>query len=335
MGTPDGTEKSLRAFIDANHQEQVQLLADMVRVPTDNPPGDCAPHAKRTARLLEKIGRRVEHHPPSADAAGVNAMLSATNLVVRRRFGNGPVIALNAHGDVVPPGEGWTRDPYGAEIVDGEIYGRGVAVSKSDFATYTWAMLALETVAEGLGGTVELHFTYDEETGGTIGPQWLLEKGITRPDYAVSASFGYSVITAHNGCLHLEAEVRGRQSHAAMPHTGVNALEAATSVLAAIYEFRARCGETRSQVAGIGSPTVVGLIEGGVNTNVVPDLVRLRIDRRMIPEEDADAVEAELVALIEEAAARTPGASSSVRRILLAQPLVPLSGTDRIAGPLA
>jgi acetylornithine deacetylase/succinyl-diaminopimelate desuccinylase-like protein len=333
MGTPDGTEKSLRAFIDANHQEQVQFLADMVRVPTDNPPGDCAPHAERTARLLEKIGPRVERHPVPTDAAGANAMLSATNLVVRRRFGNGPVIALNAHGDVVPPGEGWTRDPYGAEIVDGEMYGRGVAVSKSDFATYTWAMLALETVAEGLGGTVELHFTYDEETGGTIGPQWLLEKGITRLDYAVSAGFGYGVITAHNGCLHLEAEVRGRQAHAAMPHTGVDALEAATGVLAAIYEYRARCGETRSQVAGIGSPTVVvGLIEGGVNTNVVPDLVRLRIDRRMIPEEDADAVEAEIVALIEEAAARTPGASSSVRRILLAQPLVPLSGTDRIAG---
>ena len=137
MGTPDGTEMSLRAFVDANHQEQVQFLSDMVRVPTDNPPGDCAPHAERTAKLLEKIGLTVERHPVPADEAGANAMLSATNLVVRRRFGDGPVIALNAHGDVVPPGEGWTRDPYCAEIVDGEMYGRGVAVSKSDFATYT------------------------------------------------------------------------------------------------------------------------------------------------------------------------------------------------------
>ena len=336
MGTPDGTEKSLGAFIDTNHQEQVRFLADMVRVPTDNPPGDCAPHAERTARLLEKIGLRVERHPVPADEARANTMLSATNLVVRRRFGDGPVIALNAHGDVVPPGEGWSRDPYGAEILDGEMYGRGVAVSKSDFATYTWALLALETVAEGLGGTVELHFTYDEETGGTIGPQWLLEKGITRPDYAISAGFGYGVVTTHNGCLHLEAEIRGRQAHAAMPHTGVDALEAATGVLAAIYEYRTRCGETRSQVAGIDSPTVVvGLIEGGVNTNVVPDLVSLRIDRRVIPEEDADTVEAEITTLIEKAAARTPGASSAVRRILLARPLVPLPGTDRIADPLA
>src|SRR3546814_9827537 len=69
-------------------------------------------------------------------------MIAATNRVVRKKFGDGPVIALNAHGDVVSPGAGWTKDPYGAEIVDGWMYGRGVAVSKSDFATYAYALLA-------------------------------------------------------------------------------------------------------------------------------------------------------------------------------------------------
>src|SRR3546814_2591368 len=92
-------------------------------------------------------------------------MISCTNLIVRRRFGDGPTVALNAHGDVVPPGDGWTHEPYGGEIVDGVMYGRGVAVSKSDFATYAFALLALESVAERLAGTVELHLTYDEETG--------------------------------------------------------------------------------------------------------------------------------------------------------------------------
>ena len=102
-------------------------------------------------------------------------MVSCTNLLVRRRFGEGgPMIALNAHGDVVPPGEGWTKDPYGAEIVDGWMYGRGVAVSKSDFATYAFALLALEELERSgarLNGTVELHLTYDEEAGGEIGPR--------------------------------------------------------------------------------------------------------------------------------------------------------------------
>ena len=111
------------------------------RCPSDNPPGDCRRHAERAAELLEGQGFVVERHPVPEDQVRANGMISATNLVVRRRFGDGgPVIALNAHGDVVPPGEGWTTDPFGAEIVDGWMYGRGVAVSKSDFATYAWAL---------------------------------------------------------------------------------------------------------------------------------------------------------------------------------------------------
>ncbi len=118
-----------------------------------------------------------------AELVAAHGMVSATNLIVRRRFGDGPVVALNAHGDVVPPGEGWTADPYGAEIRDGWMYGRGVAVSKSDFATYAFALLALEQQASALRGTVELHFTYDEETGGEIGPALAARRGHQPPRY--------------------------------------------------------------------------------------------------------------------------------------------------------
>ena len=179
-----------------------------------------------------------------------HGMVSATNLVVRRRFGDGPVIALNAHGDVVPPGEGWTRDPYGAEVEDGWMYGRGVAVSKSDFATYAFALLALEAAGAPLAGTVELHLTYDEEAGGEIGPKWLLEEGISRPDYAIGAGFSYAVVNAHNGCLHLEVLVRGRSAHAAMPFTGIDALEAATHLLGALYAARKDLAARVSAIPG-------------------------------------------------------------------------------------
>ncbi len=135
--------------------------------------------ARRTPRarrqLLEAMGFAVERHAVPADRVRANGMVSCTNLVVRVRFGSGagPVIALNAHGDVVPPGLNWTADPYGAEVRDGFMYGRGVAVSKSDFATYAFALRALQAAAAAgarLDGTVELHFTYDEEAGGAIGP---------------------------------------------------------------------------------------------------------------------------------------------------------------------
>lgn len=330
-------QDSIRAFLDGEQGAQADFLAELVRMPSDNPPGDCRPHAGRTAELLRALGYEVELHAVPEALVRSHGMISVTNLVVRRRFGSGegPVIALNAHGDVVPPGEGWTRDPYGAEVVDGWMYGRGVAVSKSDFATYVWALRALEASGAPLSGTVELHLTYDEEAGGEVGPGFLLSEGITKPDLVLSAGFSYNVVTAHNGCLHLEVEVNGRSAHAAMPFTGVDALEAATAILSALYDWRKGLAAKTSDIAGIGSPQLtVGLIKGGINTNVVPDRVTLRLDRRMIPEENPAEAEAELRQVIADAAAAFPKARVEVRRILLAEPLKPLPGGERLVEAL-
>ena len=335
---------ALRAAIDREFAHQCDFLAELVKTPTDNPPGDCAAHAQRTQILLQQLGFAVEVYPLPAATVSAVGMISAVNLIVRQRFGeNGPCIALNAHGDVVPPGLGWTHDPYGAEVIDDPkhgptMYGRGVAVSKSDFATYAFALHALRELAKtdhSLQGAIELHFTYDEEAGGDIGPRWLLERGLSRPDYAICAGFSYAVTTAHNGCLHLEVTVRGRQGHAAMPESGIDALAAATQILQAIYDSRAALKSQRSAVPGIDHPTInVGLIAGGINTNVVPDRVSFRIDRRIIPEENVVAAEAQLRTLIEAAAGKCPGISIEIRRVLLALPLAQLPGAERLTRAL-
>ncbi len=322
----------LDAWIDAHFDEEVRFLQALVRVPTDTPPGDNAPHAERTAELLRGFGFDAEKHPVPDHAVRDYGMRSITNLVVRRRYGDGgedarPVIALNAHGDVVPPGEGWTHDPYGGEIVDGRMYGRATAVSKSDFASYTFAVRALESLGAPLRGGVELHFTYDEEFGGELGPGWLLRHGLTKPDYEIAAGFSYQVVTAHNGCLQMEVTVHGVMAHAAIPDTGVDALQGATKILAALYEQNARYASIRSQVPGITHPYLnVGRIEGGTNTNVVPGKVVLRLDRRMIPEEDPAEVEAEIRRVIDAAGRSYPGVKIEIKRLLLAQPLQPLPG---------
>jgi len=328
---PMSDAEIIKTLIDRSHPEQVRFLAELVRVPSDNPPGDCAAHAQRAAVLLEDLGFTVERHIVPESEVRAQGMISATNLIVRRRFGAGPTVALNAHGDVVPPGEGWTADPYGAQIRDGIMYGRGVAVSKSDFATYAFALKALEESGVALHGTVELHFTYDEEAGGLIGPGWLLEHELTRPDFVISAGFAYNVVVAHNGCLHLEVRLEGRSAHAARPDTGVDALEAATQLLSSLYTLRRTYSSIRSKVPGIEHPTlVVGLIQGGINTNVVPDVVTMRIDRRIIPEEDPQAVESALRAHIEKLCRSMPGIHLALRRILLAQPFRPMPGQERL-----
>ncbi|HEY0420219.1 MAG TPA: M20/M25/M40 family metallo-hydrolase, partial [Acetobacteraceae bacterium] len=192
--------------------------------------------------------------------------------------------------------------------------------------TYAFAALALDE-AGPLRGAVELHITYDEETGGELGPAWLLREGISRPDLAIGAGFSYGVTEAHNGCLHLEVEVRGRSAHAARPAAGVDALEAATGILAALYGWRKGLAARESAIAGIGAPQLtVGLISGGINTNVVPDRVVMRMDRRIVPEERPDAAQAELEEVIRRAAAAYPEAGLAIRRVLLAAPLTPMPG---------
>jgi acetylornithine deacetylase/succinyl-diaminopimelate desuccinylase-like protein len=328
-------------FLEREFIRQVEFLAELVRVPSDNPPGDCASAAERAHELLESLlDLEVEADVVPNAVAKANGMISATNLIVRRRFGRGgPTIALNAHGDVVAPGRGWTRDPFGAEIIDDPdhglvMFGRGVAVSKSDFATYTWALLALielEKQGTPLHGSVELHFTYDEETGGNIGPKRLLEQQLSKPDLVICAGFSYSVTSAHNGCLHLEVVINGKSGHAAIPSTGIDALEAATDVLNALYSHRDELSHKRSKVPGIDTPTLnVGLIQGGINTNVVPDRVTLRLDRRIIPEESAAAAETQLRTLIEASLAHRPEISLDINRILFAEPLLELPGAARM-----
>ncbi len=323
------TYQQLDAWIDAHFDEQVRFLQELIRVPTDTPPGHNAPHAERTAELLHEMGLEAEKYPvPEAEvrAAGLQ---SITNLLVRRRYGPGKTVLLNAHGDVVPPGEGWSKNPYGGEIENGKLYGRAAAVSKSDFATYAFAVRALEAVAQPKSGSVELLFTYDEEFGGEVGPAWLLKHKIIAPDLMIAAGFSYQVITAHNGCLQLEVTVRGRQAHAAIPDSGVDALQAAVRILNALYAQNTLYQQVRSAVAGITHPYLnVGLIAGGTNTNVIPGRVTFKLDRRMIPEEDPVQVEAALRQLIAEAAAQMPGITVDVKRILLAKAMTPLPGNQ-------
>jgi succinyl-diaminopimelate desuccinylase len=320
----------LDSWIDAHFDEETAFLQQLIRVPTDTPPGNNAPHAERTAELIKAFGFDAEKHPvPEAEVRGYG-MESITNLIVRRHYGNkgeGKTIALNAHGDVVPPGEGWTKDPYGGEIEGGKLYGRASAVSKCDFASFTFAVRALESLNAPLKGSVELHFTYDEEFGGEMGPGWLLKKGLTKPDLLIAAGFSYEVVTAHNGCLQMEVTVHGKMAHAAIPDTGVDALQGAVHILNALYAQNALYQQVTSKVEGIQHPYLnVGRIEGGTNTNVVPGKVMFKLDRRMIPEENPTEVEANIRKVIADAAAGCKGITVDIKRLLLANSMRPLPG---------
>jgi acetylornithine deacetylase/succinyl-diaminopimelate desuccinylase-like protein len=329
-------KEQIKQWIDTHFDEEVAFLQQVIRIPTDTPPGNNAPHADAVAGMVQDFGWNAERHAVPQQAVRDYGMQSITNLIVRRQYGQGgPTIALNAHGDVVPPGEGWTKPPYGGLIEDGYIYGRAAAVSKSDFATYVFAVRALEALGVPLKGAIELHFTYDEEFGGLLGPGWLLEQELTKPDFVIAAGFSYNIVTAHNACLQLEITVHGKAGHGAMPETAVDALQAANRILNAIYGQLTELKKIKSKVPGIDSPTMlVGRIDGGTNTNVVPGKVVMKMDRRMIPEEDPVAVEAQVRALIEGAVRDMPGIRVEIRRLLLSHALRPLPGSATLVARL-
>ena len=235
------------------------------------------------------------------------------------------MIALNAHGDVVPPGLGWTADPYGAEVRDGDMYGRGVAVSKSDFATYAFALLALKASGAPLAGAVELHFTYDEEVGGAIGPAWLLAQAIAarlRDSARDSPTASRPRTTV--ACISRSRSI-GKSGHAASRKRGSTRWRRRRACSPRCTPAQKLRGD---EVDGRGhrhATLVVGLIKGGTNTNVVPDRVAFRLDRRIIPEENPADAEAALTRQIRE---RAPldRVTRDVRRILLAVPFVPIAG---------
>ena len=254
-----------------------------MKVPSDNPPGDCAAACRaRAASCWRQLGLTVEAHAvprPPVEAVG---MKSATNLIVRHRFGDGPTIALNAHGDVVPPGLGWRFDPYGAAIEDGPhgtvMYRprrRGVEIGFRHLRLDAAGAQGAAAQGARLGGTVELHFTYDEEIGGDIGPKWLLDQRLDqarlRDRRRASPTPSSPRTTA--ACISKSPSPASRRTPPCRTPASTR-WRPPTAILTALYAYRAELAKTRSATPGITSPTLnVGLIKGGINTNVVPDQV--------------------------------------------------------------
>lgn len=324
------TKQKITDWIDQTEDKIVKLTQELISIPSDNPPGDCYDIAEFLERRLKEFGfdntqmLNVDHGGPKR-----NNTKRTVNILTVQNFGEGkaPEVVLNAHGDVVPPGRGWTHDPYGGDIVDNKIYGRGAAVSKSDISAYTYAVLALkEIAADELSGKVDLAFTFDEQSGGLLGPKWLLQQQFIKPQMAFTSGFTHSILNAHNGALHAKITVSGKSAHATTPELGKDALEVMTHVMQALYDYQKELKNRVSAVRGIKSPTLtIGMINGGTSTNVVPDECEILIDRRLIPEEDGIQVEAEIAELVKKVCAPFTGIEVEIERVMLANTFGPIS----------
>jgi succinyl-diaminopimelate desuccinylase len=331
------TADRILAEVDRAADEIVQFTVDLVRMPTVNPPGDeyesCARFLGDHLRLrqfdVEYIvaDGRPEHttrHP-------------RVNVVASRRGGDGPVVHLNGHIDVVPPGDGWTLDPFAGVVRDGRIFGRGVCDMKAGLAAAVYAAEAIARAGVALPGTLEISGTVDEESGGFAGVAWLAEQGRiakARTDYVIIPEplNVDRISVGHRGVYWFELTLVGRMAHGSMPFLGASAIDGMTEVLSAIRR------ELEPALAGrlTSMPVVpeaarhatinVNAIEGGqpiagIQTPCVADRCRAIFDRRFLIEETFGRAKSEIDALVKRALSSVPGVEHELRDLMVVEPV--------------
>jgi succinyl-diaminopimelate desuccinylase len=324
--------------IDRAADEIVRFTADLVRIPTVNPPGDeYEPCARWLGDQLAGRGFDVEYIVATDRPEHTRAHPRVNVVGARRGDPAGPVVHLNGHFDVVPAGDGWTVDPFGGEVRDGKIFGRGVCDMKAGIAAAVFAAEAIRRAGVRLPGTIEISGTVDEESGGFAGVAWLCRTGRiakTRTDYVIIPEplNVDRICVGHRGVYWSELTTRGRVAHGSMPFLGVSAIDAMADVLAAIRRELQPALDSRVTAmpvvpAGARHATInVNAIDGGqpldgIQTPCVADRCRAVFDRRFLIEEGFAAAKDELEALIRRTLKGSIGVEYALRDLMVVDPV--------------
>ena len=336
------------AAVDALVDEAVAFTSDLVRMPTVNPPGDLYEDCARfIGGALTTCGFDVEYHAAEGRPEHTRAHPRVNVVGTRRGRAPRPLVHLNGHFDVVPAGSGWTVDPFGGQVRDGKIWGRGSCDMKAGIAAAVFATEAIRRAGVELNGSVEISGTVDEESGGFAGVAWLAERkriSADRTDFVIIPEpLGVDrICVGHRGVYWFEIETTGRIAHGSMPFQGVNAIE---HMALAIDRLRSDLGPQLAArttampivPAGARHATLnINGIEGGqsvdgIQTPCVADRCRAVFDRRFLIEEGFDAAKAEVAALLAGLAGETPGFKYALRDLMVVHPTQTPDGSPVVA----
>jgi succinyl-diaminopimelate desuccinylase len=347
MSANASIDRVLRA-VESAADEIVAFTSALVRVPTVNPPGEHYEHcARMIGWMLAECGFEVEYHAATGRPEHTPAHPRINVVGARRGVHARPLVHLNGHFDVVPAGEGWTRDPFGGEVCDGRIYGRGACDMKAGLAAAIFAAEAIRRAGVELKGSVEISGTVDEESGGFAGVAWLAEQGrihASRTDCVIipePLDVG-RICIGHRGVYWFEVATAGRIGHGSMPFLGVSAIEHMGLVLDRMRSVLGPRLAERTTAVPVAPPAARhatiningiagGQPTGGIQTPCVADTCRAVFDRRFLLEEGFDATRAEIVQLLEELARETPGFRYDLRDLLVVHPVCTPHGSPLVA----
>ena len=299
----------------------VHLARDLVRIDTQNPPGNEASLAAFAAEYLSRDGVACEIQEVKPGRANLLARLGPE--------GARPHLIFNGHADTVPAGGGWTHDPHGGEIVEGRLYGRGAADMKGGLAAMMTAVEALVRSGAGISGRLTLAATMDEEET-QAGTRFAVSQGL-RGDFAiVGEPTDLLPVIAHKGDAVIEIETRGVEAHGSTPDAGVSAIDHMADVLIELRALSERMRERRDPL--VGQPTMhVGTIEGGVNPWMVAGRCRITIDRRVLPGERPEDVVQEVQEIVDRLGKRKSNFRGAARVVTFASPMKTASTNTVVA----
>jgi succinyl-diaminopimelate desuccinylase len=325
------------ARVDALAGEAVAFTSAMIRIPTVNPPGELYEEcAHFIGHVLADCGFETEYYAAEGRPEHTVAHPRINVVGTRRGKSERPVVHLNGHFDVVPAGNGWTVDPWGGEVRDGKIYGRGSCDMKAGIAAAVFASEAIRRSGIELNGTVEVSGTVDEESGGFAGVAWLAEHGRLskdRTDYVIIPEPLYvdRICIGHRGVYWFEVQTRGRIAHGSMPFHGVSAIDHMGVVLDRVrQELQPRLAARTTDVPVIppgarhATLNVNGITGGqpvdGIQTPCVADRCRAVFDRRFLLEEGFDATKAEIIQMLDDIRREVPDFQYDITDLMIVHP---------------
>ncbi|MEM0118037.1 MAG: M20 family metallopeptidase [Conexivisphaerales archaeon] len=284
---------------EIDHSQLLDLARNLVKIPSENPPGEEKGVANFISSWFEKKG--------NYSITFLEAARNRPNVIVTTEELPGKKILFNGHMDVVPAGDSWSVDPFEAAVIGDRMYGRGAADMKGALAAMMVAMDTVNKVAgDFLQGTIILTAVVDEEKGGSLGSNQIVRKGIAADFAVVGEPTELRVASAHKGNLTFEVTTFGKSAHASMPKNGINAVLKMCAVISKLKKYSDELERSKPHPL-LGLPTFnVGTIGGGVKSNVVPPSCRITAERRLIIPEDIERVKDEIEGILKNLANEDP-----------------------------
>ena len=286
-------------------REIIDILTRLVQRDSSNPPGDVRGPAEVIVEVLDKEGIGFEILESKPGVLNVVARLEGS----RRPGPEGlRTLLLNGHLDTVPPGSGWTVDPFGAEVRGGYLFGRGTTDMKAGVAASLMSVVDLRRRGCPFAGSLVFTAVGDEEFHSQYGTKWLIRRGLAADCAVVCEPTNLDLCLGNRGLVMIDIVTRGVASHAGRPGLGKNAISTAARIVHALESLRFEEGRDGRFKDPVGALSVVG-VHGGARINVIPDRCEISLDRRLMPKENSAEAISQVERAIEAATGVRPAAA--------------------------